>query len=606
MKSAVLTIALFLTSLSFPINLYAQDINCPDRFATIVNPVRSRALWSDSNLKHINDQYKLIKDRNLAASWLLQSDVLEDKELLIKIQDFDKNQEIGIFLEVSKNLAQKSRVIYPDFTPWYFPNAVFLSGYTPSERIKLIDSVFADFKNKFGYFPKSIGAWWIDSYSLNYIKEKYKVSSVLIVADQKTTDNYGVWGQWWGIPYYPGKANILIPAKGESNKLDLVVLQWAQRHPTLAFGEDFKSSYSLQANDYLKLNKDFVFFEDLSKVYLDCDLPVGQITIGLETGMESVGFLEEYSRQLDFIRKKNLETVTMNSFADKFSAKLRVNPEKLMVGSVWELTPEYRFNSELAEKIDYFQEISFSDYFVRDNANFLDRKLALKNSSTNFDSRYVVIALILVLGLISFFTKALGYWLFYLAFCLSAFGTTLVSFYRYGWVVFYGPVINALIFWQVFLIFGVFSGVYFFRKRVNLKRLWILILPFGLDPIVKALRFSYISGEYYFGFAADPLRFIGFKFSKTISFVNMDMPAYLSGALLRADYNKIFWSSPIQAFILYPVIYLAIGVFLILMLPFLPKILRRIVLLILAALFIYNLCEVLNSDPRVVVQFTGL
>lgn len=599
---AVLVILLFV-NLLFPSKLYAQGINCPDRYATIINPVRSRFLWTDSNLKHVNDQYKLIKDRNLAATWLLQSDVLEDKELLIKIQDFDKSQEIGIFLEVSKNLAQKARVIYPDFTPWYFPNAVFLSGYTPSERIKLIDRVFGDFNNKFGYFPKSIGAWWIDSYSLNYLKEKYKISSVLIVADQKTTDNYGVWGQWWGIPYYPGKANILIPARGESNKLDLVVLQWAQRHPTLAFGEGFRSAYSLQANDYLKLYKNFSFFEDLSKVYLDCNLPIGQITVGLETGMESVGFLEEYGRQLDFIKEKNLKVVTMSGFTDKFSAKLKANPEKLTVGSVWELTPEYRFNKEHAEKIDYFQEISFSDYFVRDNANFLNRKLALKNSPTNFDSRYAVIVLILILGLISFFKKALGYWLFYLAFCLSAFGTTLISFYRYGWVVFYGPVINGLIFWQVFLIFGVFSGVYFSRKRVNLNKLWILILPFGLDPVIKAMRFSYISNEYYLGFAFDQLRFIGIKFLKTISFVNTDLPPYQSVALLRINFDQIFWSNDLRAFVLFPVIHLALGAVLLYILPYLPRVFRKLLILILASGFVYNIFLLLSSDPKSVLPF---
>jgi hypothetical protein len=89
------------------------------------------------------------------------------------IKDFNEGQELGLFLEVSPKLATDARVIYPNQRPWSDPSVIFLSGYKQSERKRLIDKLFGAFKEKHGYYPKAVGAWWIDSYSLNYLKEEY-------------------------------------------------------------------------------------------------------------------------------------------------------------------------------------------------------------------------------------------------------------------------------------------------------------------------------------------------------------------------------------------------------------------------------------------------
>ena len=65
---------------------------------------------------------------------------------------------------------------------------------------------------------------------------------------------------------------------------------------------------------------DINYFKDLVKVYLDCQNSVGQITIGLETGMESIRSLPEYELQLQFLKTLNsLLPVSMTNFAEKFS-----------------------------------------------------------------------------------------------------------------------------------------------------------------------------------------------------------------------------------------------------------------------------------------------
>ena len=245
--------------------------------------------------------------------------------------------EPGLFLEVSKSLADKTGINYPENLKWSNPGAVFLSAYSQSERRLLIDTLYTEFKNNFGYYPKSIGAWWIDSYSLNYIKQKYGLSAVLIVADQKTTDSYGVWGGWWGYPYFPSKYNVLVPSDYD-NSLGAVAIQWAQRDPVKAYGVGpTYSNFSLQANDYIRNGQNTDYFAKLVSVYLKCQNPIGQITVGMETGMEASEFQGEYQNQLKSLSETpNLHFVTMSEFAENSQIFIEIISRKLRLAvGIW-------------------------------------------------------------------------------------------------------------------------------------------------------------------------------------------------------------------------------------------------------------------------------
>src|SRR4030043_1781326 len=333
MKKSFLFMFLMFISIFFASTLvHAEKVyGCNERYLNLVNPVRGRDLWLDKSLKPIDEQYQAINSYGFSASWLLQYDTLIDNELIVEIKKFDNRQELGVFLEVSPSLAQDSRVIYPHAVAWDDPNAIFLSGYSHSERKNLLTGLFEKFKNNFGYYPKSVGAWWIDSYSLEYIVKKYGIKTAMIVADQKTTDDYGVWGQWWGIPYYPTKANILIPASNSKNMQSVVVIQWAMRDLSKAYGEGTSfSNYSLQANDYLDRGLNTNYFISLANRYLDCNLSLGKITVGLETGMESVKFISEYKNQLKALSTmKDLDSTTMSEFAGRFGKVYSSNPSQI-------------------------------------------------------------------------------------------------------------------------------------------------------------------------------------------------------------------------------------------------------------------------------------
>lgn len=581
------------------------ETDCDNRYVTLVNPVRGRNLWIDKTINPLRNQYDLAKEYKVPVTWLLQYDALVDEEILKETKKFDPSHEIGVFLEVSPDYAQRARVIYHHAVPWFNSRAVFLSGYSQSQRRDLIDKLFSEFKIKYGFYPKSVGAWWIDSYSLNYMKDKYDIKSAMIVADQKTTDNYGVWGQWWGVPYYPSKANILTPASSLSNKLDVLVIQWAQRDPVLSFGDGPKySNYSLQANDYIRQGKDTEYFNQLVSVYLDCKNPIGQVTVGLETGIESTGYIKEYQNQLAVLEKiDNLQFVTMNEMAQKFANVYPNFPENAEIGygdSAWKMTTSNRVNEKLNDQIKYNPEIAFSDYFIADTSNFLNRKLENNNLQKNVFWFPWFIFVPLGLLFFSFRKRFLKVWGISMLFAIGAFGLILRSYYQTGWKVYFGPELPYLEIFQILLILGTFFVVWLLNKWDSIRRnLWLLPLIFGIDFLIRSIRVSYMSGRYYIGFAADALRFIGFSVKPVaeINFVNQDFTSFISNAFLRIDFNHL-WDKPILALVLYPLGHVVIAIVFGLLLARLPNRVQKLVIGGLIILFLLHLSDVFQADPR--------
>lgn len=545
----------------------SAEIGCNDRYLTLVNPIRGRNLWFEKSLAPLKNQYSEIKKNNFSATWLLQYDVLIDIELVNEIERFDEKQELGIFLEVSPLFSRKARVVYPHAVAWDDPNAVFLSGYTQSERIRLINTVFDEFRNKFGYFPKSVGAWWIDSYSLNYMVNKYKINSVLIVADQKTTDDYGVWGQWWGVPYYLSKSNILVPTKSVVDSTP-VVIQWAQRDFDSAYGEGPEySNYSLQANDYTERGFSTSYFVDLVEKYLDCGLSMGQVTVGLETGMESVKSFPEYKKQLAALSQfENLKSVTMSQFADEYREVNKQNPDEIVLGSdksKWILTKDFRKNDVLGDNVSYNDKISFSDYFLADTEKFLDRRLPIKKDKVGNTPSYLFPFIGFALFLILFWSKRdKGRMFFSIFLSFLSYYLFFKSYSKFGWEVYYSFSLFNLAAGQFLLAF--ISSVILYKVLSFLEKIFTerhlfyssIVLTFFLEVTIKYLRYTYISGIKYFGFLLDAFRFIGI--TDDLKLVNKDFPGVVASSMLKFDFARI-WDSQANSLFLLPLFHLGLG-----------------------------------------------
>lgn len=286
-----------------------------EKQVVIVNPIRGSDFWTHPQniLDTPKKEYEVISQSGLPASWLVRFDALGNPEVVNFLKSLNAKQETGLFLEITPALTQAAGVSYNQSANWHYPRSVFLVGYTPSVRQKLIDAAFRKYKEVLGVYPKSVGAWWIDAYSLGYMGDKYGIAANLDVADQYSTDQYQIWGQYWSTPFYPSKSNALVPAGSPDQKIGVVTLQWATRDPFNAYGNGVgDSTYSVQANDYLLHKLDSQYFVKLLNIY-------PQVTVGLENDFSWDSFGPEYQNQINVLvqRQKagSLSVQTMSGFA---------------------------------------------------------------------------------------------------------------------------------------------------------------------------------------------------------------------------------------------------------------------------------------------------
>ena len=381
-----LLIFLFIFTFVFPASIGA---NTENQFITIVNPIRI-STYNPKPLESLEAEYSIIRKRDLSATWLLTYDAIANEEIYSFTKKMDPKQELGIFLEVTPRFAQDSGIIFNDTGSWHHATSVFLSGYSQEARKLLIDTVFSKFKERFGYYPTSVGSWWTDSFSLDYMMNRYGVRANLGVADQNSTDGYQVWGQYWSTPFYPSKYHSGIPAADEENKLDIVTLQWAARDPLNGY---YNSLYSIQdfplTDERLKID----YFEKLINLYGKKNNNIfGQITVGLEADLDPEGYEIGFAERMSVIKKVQesgeFQIITMKDFADWYRKEFpKLSPPQKVTTKdplgknkeiTWYQSSHYRIGVVYDEEKDetkifdfrvYNQNIT-EPYFVSPNKEF--------------------------------------------------------------------------------------------------------------------------------------------------------------------------------------------------------------------------------------------
>lgn len=280
--------------------------------SVIVNPIRGQDFWAYPYgiLDTPKGQYAELTRLNLPATWLVRYDALVNPEVQTFLKSLSKNQETGLFMEVTPSFAKDAGVTYHQSASWHYPESIFLTGYSVEERHKLIDTAFEKYKSIFGAYPKSVGAWWIDAGSLQYMRDKYQIEANMDVADQYSTDHYQIWGQYFSVPFYPSKNNALMPAQSPEAKIGVVTIQWATRDPYNSYGNGAgESTYSVQPNDYVLHKLGIDYFKKLLAIY-------PQVTVGIENDFDWKVFGAEYTRQLEAIR--GTQVTTMADYAKSY------------------------------------------------------------------------------------------------------------------------------------------------------------------------------------------------------------------------------------------------------------------------------------------------
>lgn len=321
---------IFIFVIKFSFLIFINDVKASDFLpvVSVINPIRGNELGLEDVdlLTSLKKQWEITKKHSIPATWLWQFSTLENEDLISYAKNQMYGQEFGLFLEIDRNTATKSKVLYRGRGPWYFSDGLFLHSYDQAERRKILDKSFSLFFNKFGYYPKTVGAWWLTSDTLNYVHHKYGVVAALRAADQFDLDVYSIWGTPWSVPYMSSKYNALVPAKSVEDSSGIVIMQWASRDPVEGYGRTDQSTYSYQ--DYFLQNRDTSYFKYLLENYLKSSYD--HAVIGVEGGYlpkeyEGDGYAGLYRKNLevvDELRNDNkLIFKNASSFAKGFISK---------------------------------------------------------------------------------------------------------------------------------------------------------------------------------------------------------------------------------------------------------------------------------------------
>lgn len=200
---------------------------------------RDANVTKDVLYQTVVNQIKLMKQYHLGGTFLLQYDALIDKRYQELLKTLPKDEfEIGGWWELPQRLIEKAGIKWRGKYAWDWHSDVgFSVGYTPAEREKIIDVYFADFKQIFGYYPRSIASWVIDAHSLNYMYDKYKIVATANCKDQVGTDGFTLWGGYWNQAYYPSRVNAYMPAQHADKQLPVPVFRMLGSDPIRQYAD---------------------------------------------------------------------------------------------------------------------------------------------------------------------------------------------------------------------------------------------------------------------------------------------------------------------------------------------------------------------------------
>ena len=195
-----------------------------------------------------------LKELELCRKYGFKSTVLLQYDALIlpgyreMLASFADMTEIGIWFEVVEPLVEDCGLTWRGRFPWDWHNDVgFLVGYDIEERKLLIDKFFEVFKTYYGAYPKAVGSWHIDAFSLRYMSEKYGITVSCNCKDQYGTDGYTIWGGYYAGAYYPSVNNMICPANSPENQIPVPVFRMLGSDPIYQYDIGLENGVGVQS-----------------------------------------------------------------------------------------------------------------------------------------------------------------------------------------------------------------------------------------------------------------------------------------------------------------------------------------------------------------------
>jgi hypothetical protein len=316
-------------------------------------------------LEPVIEQSRLIKKHGLPATWLLQYDALINDNFTSVLKRLDGRQEIGIWLEMVQPLVERAGLPWrgrPGYAWDWHADISFPIGYTPSEREKLTDIFMADFKEIFGYYPRSVGSWIIDAHLLSYLFDRYGITAACNCRDQWGTDGYTLWGGYFSQAYYPSRMNSLMPAQHTEAQIDVPVFRMLGSDPIYQYDakieENGQNVFTLEpVYSVSGASSEWVswFFETI----LDGpSLTFGYTHVGQENSFGWPAMSEGLTYQVELVAQLaaagRLQVKTLAETGEIFRSRYRLTPASAVTAlsdwqgqrrkSVWYCSRYYRAN----------------------------------------------------------------------------------------------------------------------------------------------------------------------------------------------------------------------------------------------------------------------
>lgn len=201
------------------------------QLVNVINFVRN--IEGFQQLETMTSQMMICKKLKIPATFLFEYDALSDPILTEIAKRYADYFEFGLWIEITRELVLSAGVSWRGReVDWDTRGRICNTvGYAPEDRKKIVDSAMETFREKFGYYPQSVGAWSVDAVTLRYLETKYHISASCNCKEQWGTDSYTLWGGYYGQAYYPSVYNSLCPAQTEDMQINVPVFRMLGSDP---------------------------------------------------------------------------------------------------------------------------------------------------------------------------------------------------------------------------------------------------------------------------------------------------------------------------------------------------------------------------------------
>ncbi len=296
------------------------------------------SVFIQDDFETVKKQMILVGQYGFPATYALKYDALTEpryQELIWKYAG--DGDEISAWWEITEDLCRKAGVCFRGTagTEEYDErvNSAYSIGYEPRERMLLVDAYMDDFRNIFGFYPRTIGSWVLDTVTISHAAERYGVNGSAICRDQMGTDGFTLWGGFPNGIYYPSRRNENIPSNTLQEQLSVPMFRLLGPDPIYSFEQDVRPGlhgvYTLEPSWLTGRDPDWIdwFFGCLTK---EDALGVGYAHVGQENNFlwENIrpGMEPQMEKLKELLEEGAVRVETMADSAAWFSQKYGMTP----------------------------------------------------------------------------------------------------------------------------------------------------------------------------------------------------------------------------------------------------------------------------------------